>query len=193
MPRSNNLNIENSNDRTSCTSSPRLCKSSADQSDINKAYGDKSNGPDGQHWLFAQYAESPDGGYTPRPLSPINSNASAVPSSRSLTPVAPNQAVSYNVAEHPICIVKDDVISSWLRGIDHDTELPVNPTCTATSRGNKTLHMGSGLDGPTSPPGETDDIAPSITTYKSFPWSMADDAVHPKSKHINSTTSGSVD
>ncbi|KAK7924348.1 hypothetical protein PG985_006402 [Apiospora marii] len=142
----------------------------------------------GQHWLLAQHAEDSDGGYTPRPLSPINSNASAVPSSRTLTPVAPNQAVSYNFAEHRIGIVKDDIISSWLRSINLDSEVPVYSTSTATSWGNTTSHMGAGFDGPTSPLGETDDFKPSTTTDKSFPWSRADDPGHPRSKHIKSTT-----
>ncbi|KAK8137960.1 hypothetical protein PG984_001340 [Apiospora sp. TS-2023a] len=142
----------------------------------------------GQHWLFAQYAEGSDGEYTPRPLSPIISNASAVPSSRSLTPVAPNQAVSYNASGHRSNIAKDDIVSSWLRGISHDNGLPLNPTSTTASWGNEVSHMGSGFDGPTSPLEEADDCKPSTTTNKSFPWSRANDASHPRSKHTDGNT-----
>ncbi|KAK6842849.1 hypothetical protein PG987_003709 [Apiospora arundinis] len=164
MPRStnldnlNNLNTENANNETSYTPSSTLGKLSTDQVGVRKALsptidsnykcidysnerGEGSQTHLDKHWLFNNHVESSDGGFTPRALSPIDSNTSTTPVSRSYTPSSLNHAITYDAAE------------AW-SGFDRLVMVPLS----GTDWRDKASHMGSSLDGPTSPHNGADDL-----------------------------------
>ncbi|KAK8873513.1 heterokaryon incompatibility protein-domain-containing protein [Apiospora arundinis] len=178
MPRStnlNNLNTENANNETSYTPSSTLGKLSTDQVGVRKALsptidsnykcidysnerGEGSQTHLDKHWLFNNHVESSDGGFTPRALSPIDSNTSTTPVARSYTPSSLNHAITYDAAEAWSGFGRHDVVSSWLQSIAIEVRPPRHRTSPGTDWRDKASHMGSSLDGPTSPHNGADDL-----------------------------------